>query len=358
MKSGFLPLCLLLPLAFGCEPAELNSETQTAALAAPDSETGPTAMAVVTDAGSTEEEVELPPYPLSAMEGPDAAAIMAPVLTTLRTADEVIVEFIAVDEDSIGVAIEGPSTASAAIDAVTAQMAQVQSPAEFFLAVSPRGTTLPLALREHSARVAAAGHWNPGVSSPPAVAGPALPLAEPPASLSGTCNGVHALGNGNLHYNEGDCAEYQRDFEETTERMVKDNVGYAGSVAGLSGTAVWDVQKRNCNLATCDWKVIHKKTVQAGKIFYFHYFNPDNDFNAFSRVTSASNNGLHRHDLARCHDYRGRNNALASTLAGGCKVRFNSTPLFCSKLGYMGLDPSIIHTSNDWMGDGTPMSCL
>ncbi|MBN1209169.1 MAG: hypothetical protein JXB05_30205 [Myxococcaceae bacterium] len=300
------------------------------------------------------EDDGLAPYPLSALEGPEAERITAPVVASLVLTGDITVEFVEVDDDAIGIGTGGPIASETGIDAVQEERALSASPAAFYLALAPRGTQVPPALQELSDRVVAAGHWNP---TPPTLGGEGS-RGQTSAQVT-SCGDIEAGGEGNLHANWGNCTVYSRDVEGTTEWTMTDIVAYAGNVKGVAGTVLWDVQKRNCLTIGCKWYFIHTKVVPQGYTYYYSNSNTNNDFKAFSRVTALGNGTQHIHDVGRCHDWKGRVNALHSTLAGGCGIYYKHTnELFCSKVSYYGADPSNISTAWDWGGNGTVWGCF
>lgn|GEM_PF-5465487 len=341
------PLCLLWSLSVGCDASTARVE-----VAAPELGSA-SAPSVTTDPEPQYPDDELAPLALSVVQSPAGDAVTAPVLTTLRAPDDVTVEFIRVDDESIAVAVGGPETSATSIDRVMTQMSAAASPAALYAALSPSGTVVPRALQAHSAAVVAAGNWKQGSTSP-SVSEPTFGTG---ASLSpGTCGGLKANGQGNMHDNPGRCEDWHRDIDEVTQWISTDMIGYGAYVRAITGGIFWDIQKRNCLKSYCDWGVLFKKTIPQGHVWYFPYVNVNNDFKAHSRATTLNNNGVHQHYVSTCSDWKTRTNWL-SNLAGGCYINFNSTNLYCNDQTYEGLDPSYIWTPFDAGGNGTAFDC-
>ncbi|NVJ28392.1 hypothetical protein HUW62_45030 [Myxococcus sp. AM011] len=341
------PLCLLWSLSVGCDASTARVE-----VAPPVLDTA-SAASVTTDPEPQYPDDGLAPLALSVVQSPAGDSVTAPVLTTLRAPDDVTVEFIRVDDESIAVAVGGPETSTTSIDRVMTQMSAAASPAALYLALSPTGTVVPRTLQAHSDAVVVAGNWKQGSTSP-SVSEPAIG-AGAPRSL-GTCGGLKANGQGNMHDNHGRCEDWHRDIDEVTEWISTDMIGYGAYVRAITGGIFWDIQKRNCLKSYCDWGILFKKTIPQGHVWYFPYVNVNNDFKAHSRATTLNNNGVHQHYVSTCSDWKTRTNWLSS-VAGGCFINFQSKNLYCNDQTYEGLDPSYIWTSFDAGGNGTPFDC-
>ncbi|QSQ25544.1 hypothetical protein JY651_11675 [Pyxidicoccus parkwayensis] len=346
-KLGLTCLWLALPLSAGCDASTPRPTAEEGAVPLEASRAE-----AVTDPPE-EPDVDLPLIPVSELRGPRGEALAAPVLATVRTPEDVVVEFIQVDGESIGLAIGGPETQSAVMEQVVARMSVAASPAAFYLAVAPSGSTVPLALQTHSDRVVAAGNWKPAGGMP---AARQQSLGSAP-SLGSSCLGVRAFGEGTLHENHGSCDDnWQADIDEETTWMRDDVIAFMPYVHAVSGSVFWDIQKRNCKRNACDWYTILRKTVPQGHVYFYPYVNLNDDYVANSRVTSNANNGVHQHYVGLCHDWHGRT-LLYMDWAGGCAINFKSTPLFCNKLSDEGPDPSRIATSTAYDGSGNIFTC-
>ncbi|QSQ19650.1 hypothetical protein JY651_30615 [Pyxidicoccus parkwayensis] len=356
-KSSLALIGLVSSLASGCDATAPSAEVPPQELGAGHAEavTSPT----------EEPEVDLPPIPVEEVRGPRGDARAAPILATANPGEGVTVDFIQVDESSMGVAIGGPETSMSLIERVVGELGRSQSPAAFFTAISPSTTPVPQALQAHSDRVVALDNWRPETLDdvPPTQSAASAQSASPPAThrAMDSCGGLLAYGGGDFHVNLGACIDYERSLGEApTDWYAQDVIAFGSYVRTISGGVFWDIQKRNCKLNACDWYTIYRRSVPQGHVFIYPYSNVTDDHLLYSRATPESQNGRHQHQVSLCRDWPYRVVKLGSTIAGGCALKFQSSRFHCNRQFHQKitqLEKSIIYTPISRQGDGVPWSC-
>lgn len=288
----------------------------------------------------------------------DVASEVKPPLAVLDLGDEVSLEFIDSGQGGVMFAVGGPEAA------VTKKLVEVgeatrraASPEELFRALAPRGVEPSAALRERSEAVAKSGRWKPAKGAVK-VAGGVDDLTAPTRPAASAPNAIWANSAGNLAHNDGQGSEYARNLGATTNWNRTDLVGFGAHVWVKTGSVDWVIQKQNCNF--CNVYTIFTKSLTQGSTWYTWDANQNDDHNIFSEVTSKTNGGVHAHEVASCNDWGTR--VLSDGPEGGCWIYWqpgdeNAQGLYCTDLPYEGADPSLIHTSLGWKGDGSLYFC-
>lgn len=297
----------------------------------------------------------------------------AVLLATLTLAGDVEVDFLATGPDSIGIGVGGP-IGSPVVEAVASKIACSSTPSDLYAGLAPT-ESVPVEIQEHSTNVVNAGNWvaagSDGCSDAAPVEG-AGDLQDVTSNASDAPSGTEAFASEGdpafgvcgsasaysysssshpLHASHGNCNSYTRPLYGTTQWNYVDILAFVGHVIVIDGVVLWEVRKKNCK--NCNWYSAYDRVIAAGYNYYYYNNTPTNDAYSSSVVTCLHEGGCtHLHDVARCHDWNNRA-VWTSGLAGGCMTQFGSNTLFCSDTGYIGADPSIIHTSIDWNGNGT-----
>jgi hypothetical protein len=296
----------------------------------------------------------------------------SPIIARVDLEGEVSLEFIRTGERSIGVVFGGP-IGSPGVDVVAEAVGAAESPLDLFLALG--GHDAPPELIRHSERVVAGRNWsacganNTGHPQPeriqpertrgsssadrdvepglePAQAEPLGSYSASPQASHWSCGYLDSWGD-TLPGDWGNCTEYPRDNNETTNWIITDVVAFAAHAIAQNGDVDWVVRHKNCN--SCNWSLDYTKEISQGHHYVMAMSDMNDDFTAESVVTSLSNGGTHYHDVARVHDYRHRT-IWTSYFAQAHGISFDTSWLFCTETPYEGPDPSAIYTSSDWEG--------
>ena len=109
----------------------------------------------------------LPDPSIPDFEPPYSEELLAPLLATLEVGD-VTVQLRGTEDDSIGISLVGPDTAS--LQEALTQVLAAPSPLELALNYTLPGEDIPAILEEYSVRVVESGNWlnHPLVSKPSA----------------------------------------------------------------------------------------------------------------------------------------------------------------------------------------------